>query len=245
MHSDEPQRGPSRSAQSPANSGNGAAARNRERRAAALREEMVEHQLLPKGIRDERVLRAMAEVPRHAFVLPEMFESAYGDYPLPIGQRQTISQPYIVALMVEALELPGSGRVLEVGAGSGYQAAVLAQLATHVYSIEYDRILAAAVRERMKWMGLEEKVTIIEGDGSVGYSPAAPYNGLIVAAATPAIPDCFLNQLAEEGRLVIPVGERDFQELIQLRRTGGKSVSQGLGQCRFVPLLGENGWPED
>ncbi len=244
MHSDEPPCGPSFFAKSRAGEGNGASARDREARAATLREAMVEQQLRPKGIRDERVLRAMAEVPRHAFVPPEIFESAYGDYPLPIGRGQTISQPYIVALLVEALGLTGDGRVLEVGAGSGYQAAVLAQLATHVYSIEYDGELAASARERMKRLGLEEKVTIIEGDGSVGYPPAAPYDGLIVAAAAPAIPECFFDQLAENGRLVIPVGERDLQELIQLRRTGGKPVRRNLGQCRFVPLLGENGWPE-
>lgn len=212
--------------------------------AAAERQAMVEQQLRRRGIREERVLEAMSQVPRHEFVLPELIYQAYQDHPLPIGGGQTISQPFMVAAMVEALELKGTERVLEVGTGSGYEAAVLARLAAHVYTIECDPALARSARERLAAMGLSDSVEVIEGDGSLGYPPAAPYDGILVAAAAPNIPRCFFEQLVEGGRLVIPVGDLECQELRQVRKCQGKPVSRQLGYCRFVPLLGAHGWEE-
>ena len=209
------------------------------------RKAMVEMQLRRRGIRDERVLEAMADIPRHEFVEPSDVEHAYEDRPLPIANRQTISQPYIVALMIEALELKGYERVLEVGAGSGYQTAILARLAVHVYAMELDPELAHSAEERLKKMGLADSVEIIMADGSLGYPMAAPYDAMIVAAAAPDIPACYLDQLGEAGRLVIPVGTRDHQELRQIRKIGGRVVSRLLGYCRFVPLTGVRGWQID
>ena len=212
--------------------------------AAGRRLAMVEQQLRSRGLKDERVLQAMSQVPRHEFVPLDRRKEAYEDHPLPIGQGQTISQPYMVASMVEALELKGTERVLEVGTGSGYQAAVLARLAARVYTMECDPTLARAAQERFADMGLADSIVVIGGDGSLGYSPAAPYDGIIVAAAAPEVPDCYLEQLVEGGRLVIPVGSRDCQELRQIRKCEGQAVSRALGYCRFVPLRGERGWGE-
>ena len=212
--------------------------------AAAERRAMVERQLRRRGIRDERVLDAMGELPRHEFVPPEFLSQAYEDHPLPIGGGQTISQPYMVAAMLEALELKGTERVLEVGTGSGYEAALLARLAAHVYTIEYDPELARTAKERLSGMGLGDPVEVIEGDGSLGYPPAAPFDGILVAAGAPDIPACFFEQLVEGGRLVIPVGDRDSQELRQIRKCEGKPIVRHLGYCRFVPLLGAHGWEE-
>lgn len=212
--------------------------------AAEKRQAMVEHQLRRRGIREERVLEAMNQVPRHEFVSPEFAPQAYEDHPLPIGQGQTISQPYMVAAMVEALELQGHERVLEVGTGSGYQAAVLARLAARVYTIECNAVLACQAEERLRGMGLAESVVVICGDGSLGYPPTAPYDAILVAAAAPEVPDCFGEQLVEGGRLVIPVGNLDCQELRQIRKGAGQAVSRGLGYCRFVPLTGRHGWKE-
>ena len=211
---------------------------------AERQRDMVDYQLRCRGIVNERVLEAMRQVPRHEFVPPELMREAYEDHPLPIGQGQTISQPYMVASMIEALELKGTERVLEVGTGSGYQAAVLARLATRVYTMEFDPHLAAAAQERLARMGLADSVVVICGDGSLGYPPAAPYDGIIVAAAAPEVPEGFLEQLAEGGRLVIPVGGRDTQELRQIRKIAGQPVSRVLGYCRFVPLRGAQGWKE-
>ena len=212
--------------------------------AAAERRAMVERQLRRRGIRDERVLEAMAELPRHEFVPPELIAQAYEDHPLPIGGGQTISQPYMVAAMLEALELAGTERVLEVGTGSGYEAALLARLAGHVYTIECDAALARSAKERLSGMGLSAVVDVIEGDGSLGYPPAAPYDGILVAAAAPDVPACCFEQLVEGGRLVVPVGDRDSQELRQIRKCEGKPIVLHLGYCRFVPLRGANGWEE-
>ena len=206
------------------------------------RRAMVETQLRRRGIRDERVLRAMGEVPRHEFVPRELLREAYDDHPLPIGGGQTISQPYIVAQMVEALALEGRERVLEVGTGSGYEAAVLARLAARVYTIECDAALARTARERLNRLGFGDTVVVIEGDGSAGYAPEAPYDGILVAAAAPEVPVQLVEQLVEGGRLVIPVGERDSQELRLLRKLDGSPVVSKLGYCRFVPLLGAQGW---
>jgi len=208
------------------------------------RRAMVELQLRRRGIRDERTLEAMGQVPRHEFVPPELLREAYEDYPLPIGGGQTISQPYIVAQMVEALALQGPERVLEIGTGSGYQAAVLARLAARVVTIECEPTLARAARDRLSRLGFGDRVEVIEGDGSAGYATAAPYDGILVAAAAPDVPAQLIEQLAEGGRLVIPVGERDAQELRLIRKLGGSPVVTKLGYCRFVPLLGAQGWEE-
>jgi protein-L-isoaspartate(D-aspartate) O-methyltransferase len=205
---------------------------------------MVEGQLRHRGIRDERVLQAMAQAPRHEFVSWEHRRQAYEDHPVAIGQGQTISQPYIVASMLEALELKETERALEVGTGSGYQAALLARLAAHVYTIEYDPLLAGSAEQRLREMGLADSVTVVCGDGSLGYPPAAPYDGIVVAAAAPEIPRSYLDQLVDGGRLVIPVGSLECQELRQVRKFGNQTVSRMLGYCRFVPLRGKYGWEE-
>jgi protein-L-isoaspartate(D-aspartate) O-methyltransferase len=187
----------------------------------------------------------MRDTPRHEFVSPDQIEQAYVDRPLSIGQGQTISQPYMVALMMQALELHGHEKVLEVGTGSGYQTAVLASLAARVITMESNPVLAASARQRLKRLGLEAKVTVIEGDGSLGYGPEAPYAGIVVAAAAPNIPDVYLEQLVEGGRLVIPVGELGEQELRLIRKVQGEPVGRTLGYCRFVPLTGSCGWRLD
>ena len=210
--------------------------------AASQRQAMVEQQLRRRGIRNPRLLSVMAAVPRHEFVSSSAWEQAYEDHPIPIGYGQTISQPYMVALMVDALELQGTEKVLEVGTGSGYQAAVLAGVARHVYTIERDPVLAEEARARLAQMGLSGSVEVITGDGSVGFREAAPYDGIIVAAAAPSVPPALFDQLTEGGRLVIPVGELDNQELRQIRKVAGQPVAQMLGYCRFVPLTGSSGW---
>ncbi len=211
--------------------------------AAEQRQAMVAQQLRRRKIRDERVLQAMGEIPRHEYVPPEHSQQAYEDHPISIGQGQTISQPYMVAAMTEALELTGAERVLEVGTGSGYQAAILARLAARVYTIERDPALFQSAVERLARLGMgKDEVVLLHGDGSEGYPPAAPYDGILVAAAAPEVPDCFLEQLAEGGRLVIPVGGLDQQEFRQVRKCQGKPVSRVLGHCRFVPLTGRHGW---
>ena len=212
--------------------------------AAEQRQAMVARQLRRRGIRDERVLQAMGEVPRHEYVPPEHRRIAYEDHPGSIGQGQTISQPYMVAAMTEALELRGTERVLEVGTGSGYQAAILARLAARVYTIEREPVLFQSAVERLDRLGVtnDSAVVLLHGDGSEGYPPAAPYDGILVAAAAPRVPDCFLEQLVEGGRLVIPVGSLEHQEFRQVRKCQGKPVSRVLGHCRFVPLKGRHGW---
>ncbi len=212
---------------------------------AERRATMVEEQLRRRGIRDARVLQAMCDTPRHEFVSPEQIEQAYADRALAIGQGQTISQPYMVALMLQALELRGHEKVLEVGTGSGYQAAVLALLAARVITMESNPILVTAARQRLKQFGLEGTLTVIEGDGSLGYSPEAPYDGIVVAAAAPEVPDAYLEQLVEGGRLVIPLGALEEQELRLIRKVQGQPVGRTLGYCRFVPLTGSRGWRLD
>ena len=206
---------------------------------------MVEEQLRRRGIRDERVLEAMSLVPRHEFVPAVLISDAYEDNALPIGRGQTISQPYMVAAMTEALELKGTERILEVGTGSGYQAAVLARLAAHVYTMEREPELFRLAQERLTRLGLANSITLLFGDGSLGYPPEAPYDGIIVAAAAPEVPACYLEQLVEGGRLIIPVGSLETQELRKIRKFRGKAHSQVLGYCRFVPLTGTQGWKPD
>ncbi len=207
-----------------------------------LRDDMVEKQLRRRGIRDQRVLDAMRRVPRHQFV-PESFrDHAYDDEPLPIGAAQTISQPYMVAAMAEALSLRGPERVLEVGSGSGYGAAVLAELAAEVWTIECLPVLAALARRQLAAAGYQ-RVHVVEGDGSLGYQQAAPFQAISVAAGAPDVPPHLLDQMEEQtGRLVIPVGTLDDQELRLLRRVGGRVETTVVSLCRFVPLLGAEAW---
>lgn len=199
--------------------------------------QMVEQQLRQRGIRDERVLHAMAMVPRHLFVPPALRARAYEDRPLPIGEGQTISQPYIVALMSESLLLTGTETVLEVGTGSGYQAAILSHLARRVYSIEILPRLATTARDRLTALGYDN-VTVIVGDGNKGWEAGAPYQAIMVTAAAPHVPPALTEQLAEGGRLVLPVVLGQTQHLLRLRKTNGEMTREDLGPVLFVPLIG-------
>jgi protein-L-isoaspartate(D-aspartate) O-methyltransferase len=201
---------------------------------------MVEVQLRRRGIRDERVLAAMGEIPREEFVPAESRVSAYADNPIPIGHGQTISQPYMTALMAQLLQLTGGETVLEVGAGSGYAAAVLAQLAVRVVAVELIPALAQLARENLRRTGRGHGVTVVEGDGWFGYPELGPYAAISVAAAAPLIPEALLDQLGDPGRLVIPVGEADDQELRLLSKRAGRMESRVATLCRFVPL--RKGW---
>ncbi len=207
------------------------------------RREMVARQIRERGITSQRVLEAMQSVPRHLFVPAEYLFSAYADEPLPIGEGQTISQPFMVAAMADALSLEGGERVLEIGAGSGYQGAVLSLLAREVIAIEAQPRLASAARERLARLGYRN-VQIEEGDGSLGWPAAAPYDSILVTAAAPAVPPPLVEQLAERGRLVIPVGRAEQQDLVRIVKFKGKISQESLYGCRFVPLLGRYGWPD-
>ena len=200
-----------------------------------LRRRMVERQIAARGVNDPRVLDAMAAVPRHAFVTPEHLDAAYEDRPLPIGYSQTISQPYIVAYMVEQLRLPAAARVLEIGTGCGYQTAVLAHIAQHVWSIEIVAALADRARATLGALGIET-VTIRAGDGYGGWPDAAPFDGIVLAAAPDHVPPALADQLAVGGRLVLPVGAGE-QELRVLTRTGDGTTEDRLLPVRFVPLV--------
>jgi protein-L-isoaspartate(D-aspartate) O-methyltransferase len=205
---------------------------------------MVDAQLRSRGIRDPRVLKAMDTVPRHLFVDEGLRDQAYSDGPLPIGENQTISQPYIVALMTEALELTGRDKVLEIGTGSGYQTAVLAELAERVLSIERIAFLAARARKLIESLNYFN-VAVRVGDGTLGWQDEAPFDGIIVTAGSPDIPKTFVERLAVGGRLVIPVGDRSSQQLIRVTRKSADVrdlEKEDLGGCRFVNLIGEYGW---
>jgi protein-L-isoaspartate(D-aspartate) O-methyltransferase len=204
---------------------------------------MVDTQLAARGIRDRRVLGAMRRVPRERFVPPAVNDHAYADRALPIGAGQTISQPYIVAAMTEALGLARGDRVLEVGTGSGYQAAILAELANEVITIERRADLADEARERLRALGYQN-VTVIVGDGSLGYAERAPYDAVLVAAAAPRVPDALRAQLAHGGRLIIPVGPHGQQVLTLVRRNGDDFHESARDGCIFVPLIGAGGFPE-
>jgi protein-L-isoaspartate(D-aspartate) O-methyltransferase len=206
---------------------------------ARERHGMVEKQLRRRGIRDSRVLDAIGWIPREEFVPMESRFLAYADDPLDIGYRQTISQPYMTALMAEALELEGTETVLEIGAGSGYAAAVLGALAARVVAIELIPGLAALAQKNLARAGCGGNVTVICGDGSLGHSPEAPYDAISVAAAAPEVPQALLEQLKDPGRLVIPVGERENQELRVIGKRNGEVESRVATLCRFVPLRGE------
>ncbi len=206
---------------------------------------MVKKQLVARSITDPRILKAMAEIPRHHFVDKDLWEHAYKDGPLPIGHGQTISQPYIVAYMTQALQLPTEGEtvVLEVGTGSGYQAAILSRLATKVYSIERFEELAEQARRCLYELSIDN-VEIKVGDGGYGWPEHAPYDGIIVTAAAPEIPAPLIAQLKEEAKLVAPVGPRRQQDLYRLHWHDG-IITERLAPVAFVPLIGEHGWEED
>jgi len=202
---------------------------------------MVERQIAARGIHDPRVLTAMLEIPRHLFIPPPYDRAAYEDNPLPIGNGQTISQPYIVALMTELLHPKDTDNILEIGAGSGYQAAVLSRLVRRLTTIERITTVANLARTNLKSIGIDN-VRVIEGDGTLGYPANAPYDGIIITAATPDVPRPLLEQLTDGGTLVAPVGGRDIQDLITLHKKGGSFSQESHGGVRFVPLIGQHGW---
>lgn len=206
-----------------------------------LRREMIEKQIIARGVTDTRVLKAMAAVPRHLFVSEALVDSAYGDFPLPIGEGQTISQPYIIAEMTQCLELKGHERVLEIGTGSGYQAAVLAQMVYKVYTIERNNTLYLQTRKLFDALKYHNIVTRY-GDGTQGWKEEGPFDAIMVTAGGQQIPPPLIDQLAMGGKLVIPVGGSMTQELIRLEKTEDGIKTVNLGGCRFVKLIGQYGW---
>ncbi len=209
-----------------------------------LREEMTASQIQARGIKDPKVLDAMRKVPRHLFVSEALMDQAYGDFPLPIGEQQTISQPYIVAAMTEALELTKEDRVLEIGTGSGYQAAILSQIAFRIYTIERIRSLYVRARKIFDQLNYFNIITRYS-DGTSGWKDESPFDAIIVTAGAPDIPETLVSQLSIGGRMVIPVGNAYVQELVKLRRTEQGIQKISLGGCRFVKLVGEYGWKEE
>jgi len=205
----------------------------------AEREAMVKYQIEARGIKDRRVIEAMRKVPRHLFVPPEYRDAAYEDRPLPIGEGQTISQPYIVALMTEALGLKGGERVLEIGTGSGYQAAILAELAGEVYTIEIVPSLAKRAEELLRDLGYDN-IHVSQGDGSFGWPEAAPFDAIILTCAAPRVPERLLEQLKDKGRMVLPLG-RDpfFQSLVLIAKDGDEFEQRMITGVVFVPMTGE------
>jgi protein-L-isoaspartate(D-aspartate) O-methyltransferase len=209
------------------------------------RDRMVKEQLIRRGITDRAVLDAMGSIPRERFVPPRLAEEAYADRPLPIGEGQTISQPYIVAAMIESLGPLGDARVLDVGAGSGYTTAILATLAKDVVAIERHRALADEARARLAALGVSN-ATFVVGDGTLGAEEHAPYDAILVSAAGPRIPDALVTQLARGGTLIVPVGDRESQELVRVRRDASGAIHEDtLGGVRFVPLVGAGAFPSD
>jgi len=208
------------------------------------RERMVEDQLVSRGIKEPNVLKAFREIPRHAFVGAQLQPQAYNDYPLPLEHGQTISQPYMVALMTECLHLKGDEKVLEVGTGSGYQAAILSRLARRVYSIERDTLLARKAREQLTRLKIEN-VVIKVGDGTLGWREFAPYDGIIVTAGSPLVPEPLQKQLRNGGRLVVPVGSSAFQNLMCIEKNGTQFKTDEICGCTFVPLIGDHGWAQE
>ncbi|MEK6546205.1 MAG: protein-L-isoaspartate(D-aspartate) O-methyltransferase [Nitrospinota bacterium] len=209
----------------------------------AERKIMVEEQLISRGIKDKRVLDAMGKVPRHIFIEEALRSRAYGDYPLPIGEKQTISQPYMVALMTEALGLRGNEKVLEIGTGSGYQSAVLAELCDKVYSVERIKSLAIKAREHLdslKYMNVAIKIF----DGTYGWIEHAPYDAIIVTAGAPEIPQSLIDQLVISGRMVIPVGDEFSQVLVKVEKNRDGIRTTNICGCVFVKLVGNYGWKE-
>jgi protein-L-isoaspartate(D-aspartate) O-methyltransferase len=205
------------------------------------RQWMVESQLRKRGIRDLRVLDAMARVPRHEFVAEQFRSEAYDDHPIPIGEGQTISQPFIVARMLEVLELSPSDVVLEIGTGSGYQTALLSELTQHTYSVERHEGLAQTAERTLARLSYNN-ITISIDDGSAGLAESGPFDAIVVSAAAPEIPPALVEQLREGGRMAIPVGPSHSQELLLVRKRNGNSEIMRLEACRFVPLIGTNGY---
>jgi len=205
---------------------------------------MVEEQLVRRGIRDPRVLDAMGEVPRERFVPPGLRHRAYADAALPAEEGQTISQPYVVARMLELLELSPGDRVLEIGAGTGFSAAVLSYLVDDVVTVERLPALVASARDRLEEMRIRT-VEVVVGDGSVGWPDRAPYDAIVVTAGGPRVPDALRDQLAPGGRLVMPVGPRDDQRLVRVRREPDGWTEEALEEMRFIPLIGVEGWAPD
>lgn len=208
---------------------------------ASARLDMVETQIRKRGVKDENVLRVMATVPRHEFVPVQSRGMAYADEPVGIGGGQTISQPFIVAAMTEALHLQGTEKVLDIGTGCGYQAAVLSLLAREIYSVELRPELAHNAAERLQRLGFHN-VRVHTGDGSMGLKEFSPYDAVLVAAAAPSVPQPLLDQLADGGRMIVPVGAEDHQQLLLITRHGVSFNSERREQCRFVPLMGRYGW---
>jgi protein-L-isoaspartate(D-aspartate) O-methyltransferase len=208
---------------------------------AIEREKMVEEQIRARGVKDPLVLAAMRKVPRHRFVSESLQGQAYNDYPLPTWGGQTISQPYMVAVMTECLELKGGERVLEVGTGSGYQAAILAEIAEKVYTIERETHLARMAREVLSELQYQN-VIIKVGDGTLGWKEFAPFDGIIVTAGSPVVPPPLQSQLKDGGRLVVPVGSSAFQNMMCIEKRGSKIKSREICGCTFVPLIGDHGW---
>jgi protein-L-isoaspartate(D-aspartate) O-methyltransferase len=205
------------------------------------RQKMLEAQIRGRNVRDPRVLEALRRVPRHLFVEEALRDRAYLDKALPIGEKQTISQPYMVAAMSEALELTGRERVLEIGTGSGYQTAILAELAESVFSVERIASFVPLARKRLESLGYYN-VLIKVGDGTIGWSEHAPYDAILVTAGAPQAPRPLLEQLKLGGRLVLPVGSEDAQTLVRIRRDEDGVREEALGECRFVKLIGRHGW---
>ena len=208
---------------------------------SSLRERMVATQIASRRIKDKRVLEVMAKVPRHRFVLPEYLDSAYQDHPLPLGEGQTISQPYMVALMTECLGLKGNEKVLEIGTGSGYQAAILAELSQEVYTVERFESLAERAKKVLSDLGYKN-VKVIVGDGSRGLEEKASFDRIMVTAGAPILPKTLVDQLAEGGKMVIPVGGSFSQALLLVEKEKGKVKTTSVCGCVFVPLIGEYGW---
>jgi protein-L-isoaspartate(D-aspartate) O-methyltransferase len=204
---------------------------------------MVEYQIRRRGIRDEKVLEAMFQVARHEFVPPAYLASAYDDRPLPIGESETISQPYIVAAMSVAARVQPGDKALEVGTGTGYQAAILAYLGARVYTVERNPQLAESARERLARLGYKG-IEVICGDGTEGHPSAAPYQVIVVTAAAPLVPPPLLDQLDGGGRMVIPVGDLLHQDLQLIFKRGSEVATRLLDPCQFVPLIGKHAWPE-
>jgi len=208
-----------------------------------LRESMVRKQIESRGITDKKVLAAMRKVPRHLFVSEALTDQAYGDFPLPIGEQQTISQPYIVAEMTQALQLSEDDRVLEIGTGSGYQAAVLAEIVFRVYTVE--RIYSLFTKTRKLFDSLKyHNIVARYSDGTVGWKDESPFDAIMITAGAPNIPNALVNQLAVRGRLIMPVGNQYSQELIKIYKDEKGIHQTNLGGCRFVKLIGEYGWKE-
>ena len=210
---------------------------------AGQRRKMVEEQLVERGINDLRLLEVVSRVPRHLFVQESLQHRAYGDTPLPIGENQTIPQPYIVGAMTEALDLKGEERVLEIGTGSGYQTAIIAELCRQVFTIERLNNLsrkAQNVLESLNYMSIVFKMF----DGTYGWPDQAPFDAILITASAPEIPGSLVKQLGDGGRLVAPIGEADKQKLVVLTKNGDRVSRRDLGDCKFVPLIGKYGWPQ-